>query len=347
MLNVIKALFSTYPLQTLLYASKEMLRTVEREINAGSYDLVHTQLARMAPFVAEFRNVPRVIDLIDALSINMQRRSLTDRGPMRWVAHWEWLRLLRYERRICKEYDHVTVVSSSDRDAIGEFNNLHINPNGVDLAGFERSITKREETTLIFTGNMGYFPNADAAVFFVEEILPLIRRVIPDVKFNIVGVNPTGKVRRLAKDRLIEVTGSVPDIGRYLAVATVAVCPMRSGSGMQFKVIEAMAAGTPVVATPFALGGLDVVDGEHLLVAKNTTEFAELVVSLLLDKTSRARLEANARQLVRERYSWEVSVEALERLYQKAIGYHSNGKSRTSTPHRLLPLPEEMLPQPK
>jgi glycosyltransferase involved in cell wall biosynthesis len=285
----------------------------------------------MAPFMENVKNLPRVIDLIDALSINMQRRYHVDRVPVKWFAYWEWRRLMRYERKICEDYDQVTVVSATDRDAIEGGDNVHINPNGVDLASCARVATKREQNALIFTGNMGYFPNVDAVCYFVREVFPIIKGTIPAVRLYIVGANPSSSVLGLARDPAVEVRGHVPDMVMHLTRAEVAICPMRAGSGMQFKVIEAMAAGTPVVATPFGVGGLEVEHEKNILVGGDSSEFACHVVRLLRDKTLRDYLAGNAIRMVRERYTWESVVASLEEVYEKALCR----RSRCDSPLRV------------
>lgn len=327
-LNLLVAPFTDYPFQTLLRRSAKLARVVREELKNGNYDLAHVQLVRMAPYLEDVQDLPRVIDLIDALSLNMERRYRVERGLLKPAAYLEWQRLKDYERKICEMYDEITVVSAADRAAIGSFNNIHVNPNGVDLAKFDGQASERKPSTLVFVGTMDYFPNIDAACYFVREVLPLIKRQEPDVQLNIVGANPTKDVRQLASDPAVQVRGFVPDLMEYLGAAAVAVCPMRSGSGMQFKTIEAMAAGTPVVATPFALGGLEVVHGEHILVAKDSSEFADHVVKLLRDKSLRDYLVENAIRLVRARYTWEACVAALEQTYERALrSYHKREAS--------------------
>jgi glycosyltransferase involved in cell wall biosynthesis len=166
---------------------------------------------------------------------------------------------------------------------------------------------------------MWYFPNVEAARWFVERVLPLVRREEPKVKLSIVGARPVPSVQRLAAVSGVDVTGFVPRLRDHLARAAVAVAPMRSGSGMQFKVIEAMAMGTPVVATPFALGGLKAIDGKHLLVAESAEAFAAKLVLLLRDQVLQRRLSHHAGRLVEDNYTWERTVEALERVYSLAL----------------------------
>jgi sugar transferase (PEP-CTERM/EpsH1 system associated) len=314
------ALWTSLPLQTLYFFDPRFRQEAETLLREQPFDVVHVQLARMAPVVYRLSGIPKVIDLVDALSLNMARRARLQRGPQSWIAAHESRRLRRYERLLVQDYDQVVVSSSLDRVAIGGCDNIHVVPNGVDLETHRFVEQGRDIHTLVFTGRLGYFPNADAAAWFAAEVFPLLRQEMPQVRFLVVGADPTSSVRRLGRCPGVEVVGLVPSVPDYLSRAAVAVAPMRSGSGVQNKVLEAFACGTPVVATPYALGGLEAADGEHLLVAQDARVFAEQVVRLLKDPLLARRLARNARQLVEEKYTWERTVGMLEEVYRRAAG---------------------------
>lgn len=325
--SLLRQAFSDYPFQTALYQTVGMKKEIQKVLSNQTYDLVHVQLARMAPYLEDVHRVPRVIDLIDALSLNMKRRYQHDRGPLKWVAYLEWKRLSRYERSICRMFDRVTVVSPVDCQAIGNYSNLLVNPIGVDLPQFPFTLDEREPHTIIFSGNMGYFPNVNAVLWFAQQVLPLIKRTIPQIKFYVVGARPDRKIQQLARhDPAIVVTGFVENLAAYLQRATVAVAPMQAGSGQQFKILEAMACGTPVVATSHILGGIEVTDNEHLLVANNRADaFANQAIRLLQDQNLARYLAGNARRLVEERYTWEHTVSELEAIYYSVSGQSNPG----------------------
>lgn len=324
---VARGALSDLPFQTLLFDTPAMRHAISQTLRDSRFDLAHIQLARMAPHFEDANvhananaNLPRVVDLIDALSLNMARRAQQERGLKRRLARLEQKRMSRLEKNICARFEAVTVVSQVDRAAIGEFANLHANPLGVETDHFPFTRAGRASDTLIFSGNMGYFPNANAIVWFVEQVLPRVKKEVPDVRLLVVGNNPTREVRALAeRDASIEVTGFVPDLDAYLARAQVAIAPMRTGSGSQIKVIEAMASGAPVVSTPFALGGLAARHEEHLLVAEDAAGFAQQTVRLLQDENLRQNLAQAARHLVETECSWESSVARLEEIYGAAL----------------------------
>ncbi len=321
--NVIPGLFSPLPLQTHYYYSSEMGRRIQTVIENNDFDTVHVQLIRMAPYLADLHETPKVIDLTDALSLNMKRRYGHDKGILKLGAYIEWQRVKRYEPEVCKQFDQAIVVSPTDKKAIGSFENLHVNPNGVDTDCFPFVLEGREPSSIIFTGNIGYFPNTDAVHWFSREVFPLIKTRVPHVKFYVVGTDPPQNIRHLNTDENIVVTGFVDSIHEYLARATIAVCPMRSGSGIQNKVLEAMASGTPIVTTEYALDGIQATPGRDLIVANEPREFAHRVVELLENPSLRRKLAVNARQLIEKKYTWEISVQQLERIYEAAITAHA------------------------
>jgi glycosyltransferase involved in cell wall biosynthesis len=158
---------------------------------------------------------------------------------------------------------------------------------------------------LCFIGNMRTAPNTDAAVWFGREILPLIKREISDIEFYIVGSEPSPRVRDLSKISNVHVTGKVDDISRYVHDAAVSVAPMRVGAGMQFKILESMALGTPVVATSVGMGGIACVPDEELLIGDTPADFARQVINLIKNPRFREEISKNAYQFILKNYTWE------------------------------------------
>ncbi len=315
--------FDARPLQTLLFAAPALHRAVRALLAQDAFDLVHVQLARVAP-VAEYLTAwPTVLDFIDALSLNMQRRAAQEHGLRRAFFRLEARRMAAYEQRLVRTYTRQVVTSATDRAAIGDAATLHIVPNGVDLEQFPLHTGPREPGLIVFTGRMGYFPNEEAAVFFATQVLPQVQRHVPQARFVIVGADPSPRVRRLAQLPGVEVTGFVPRVQDYLARAQVAVAPMRSGSGIQNKVLEAMAAGAPLVVTSYALGGITARPDEHLLVADDPTSLAAQVVRLLRDAALRQRLQQAARAWVARHHSWAQATAQLEAVYHLARRDHA------------------------
>jgi sugar transferase (PEP-CTERM/EpsH1 system associated) len=267
----------------------------------------------------------RVIDFVDVDSDKWRQYAKRKAPPMRWVYAREAGTLLAFERRVAAAFDAAAFVSENEA---GLFRRLapesaartYALPNGVDTVFFDpdrahESPYGADELPLAFTGAMDYWANVDAVVWFVREVLPLIRRDRPQARFWIVGTNPTAEVRKLAELPGVAVTGRVPDVRPYIAHAAAVVAPLRIARGVQNKVLEAMAMAKPVVTTSMAAAGAEAtVAGEELLVADEPQETARAVAVLLDDPARRAEMGARARRRIRESYGWGASFARLDRL---------------------------------
>jgi sugar transferase (PEP-CTERM/EpsH1 system associated) len=312
------------PLQGCIYETREMRHAIGRLLAERRHDVAHVQLVRMAGLLEGETSIPRVIDLVDALSLNLRRRASFDRGPLRQLARTEANRLRRYEREICRSWDRAIVVSPLDRAAIGDFAHLLVNPSGVDLEEFSFHREGGNPHEILFTGNLGYFSNVDAISWFAREIFPPIAHLNPRAILTIVGARPDRKVRALAKlDRRITVTGFVEKLPPFLHRCAVAIAPMRAGSGQLFKVLEAMACGAPMVVTPVVADALPVENGRHLMIADAPEQFAEAVLRLMREEALASHLAREAHALVESRYQWEQSVSELEAIYHSVVEFAS------------------------
>ena len=306
------------PFQVLLYARRRAANAVARLGARAGFDVVHAQLVRAAPYLPPGRQPPVVVDLIDALSANFARRAVSERGPVGAVAAWEAARLARFEARLVAEVAAVLVVSEADRAALGG-ERVTVVPNGVDAVAFAYREDGRPPARVVFGGNLGYFPNVDAACWLARDIFPRIRRALPAAELLLVGARPARAVRALAGTPGVALAAEVPTMAPEIAGATVAVVPVRAGSGMQNKVLEAMAVGTPVVTTPRAAAALDAEPGEHLLVAEDAAGLASAALDLLRDARRARAMARAARALVERRYRWEDSAAAVEAAWRRAV----------------------------
>ena len=321
LIRAVRALPASLPLQVAMNDTHRFRDALTRLLRGARFDVVHVQLARMGEVLPLLGELPCVLDLVDALSLNMARRAERDTGPMRLLASFEAARLRPYERGLCTRAAAVAISSVGDRAALGDdLAALHVVANGVDADQFAFSAQAREPDRLVLGGNLGYFPNVDATIWFVREVLPLLRARRPHVEIDLVGARPAAALRRLARNRPgVRLVGPVADMPLHLSRAAVAVVPMRAGSGQQMKILEAMGCGTPVVATSRAAAGLDAVAGRDLLVADDAPAFADAVWRLLDDQVLADRLVRSARALVEEHYTWVHSARAIERLWQAAL----------------------------
>ena len=212
---------------------------------------------RCAEYVKDLHEVPKVLDYMDALSAGMHRRANNETRlvmkPYQWLLRTEGTRLARYESRVFDYFDGATIISRNDRLLIphGDRDRIELVPNGVDLSAFSPAESAPEgDPVLLFTGNMSYAPNVDAAHHLVEHILPLVKH--PGVRVVLAGAQPKASVQALASER-VTVTGWVDDIAAEYRAATLFVAPLRIGTGLQNKVLEAMAAEVPCLLSPMPL----------------------------------------------------------------------------------------------
>jgi sugar transferase (PEP-CTERM/EpsH1 system associated) len=243
-------------------------------------------------------------------------RMYQSKGPLiwRWYKWWESRQMRAAELRCWSQSRGVLVTSTREASLIKlSLPNaaVHVVPNGVDLENFRDADNACEiGDHIVFTGAMDYYPNIDAVLHFARECWPVIRSKAPHVTWAIVGRNPPSSVLKLGNVPGITVTGSVPDVRPYLAAATVAIVPLRIGSGTRLKILEAFAMKKAVVSTSLGCEGIDVVPGVHLLMVDQPEAFAQCVVDLLQDQARRAALGSAGRELARA-YSWRRVGDAL------------------------------------
>ncbi len=284
-------------------------RQIASSLAREHYDLAVLEHLWCAPYVKQIRPRARRV-FLDAHNIESawHRRVACASGPLRRPAFDIFARACRrFERKWLPQFDAVMVASEEDAARIPEARSF-VYPNAIPL--IDRP-ARHEEHAIIFTGNLEYQPNIAAVRHFRDKIWPLVRERAPDVEWHIAGKNP-GAIRNLVNgDRRILVTGSMEDAIATLGRAKIAVVPLLSGSGTRFKILEAWAAGTPVISTPLGAEGLRCNAGEHLLVCETPLEFAEAVAFLLEAPEARMQLAEAGRRLYERSYTWDSAWETL------------------------------------
>lgn len=271
----------------------------------------------MALFRPGLAHLPWVIDFVDLDSDKWRQFSVHQRWPWSWVYRREADTLLRFERSAASWAKTSVFVTEAELTLFrqqGAQGQLVAIANGVDSDYFQPAEAAAQEPRLVFTGAMDYLPNADAVIWFVEKVFPQLRARYPALAFDIVGAKPAAAVQALAAQPGVTVTGRVADVRPYLQHAQIAVAPLRIARGIQNKVLEAMAAGLPVVASAEAAAGLDLQDGVEALLAQEPADWVRVIATLLDTPAQRRDIGLAARQRVLRDFSWDRHMSQLEQL---------------------------------
>ena len=318
---------SDKPFQVVWFTEPRIQRQIRDLAARCAPDVIYGQLVRCAEYVKDLHEVPKVLDYMDALSAGMHRRANNETGlvmkPYQWLLRTEGTRLARYESRVFDYFDGATIISRNDRLLIphGDRDRIELVPNGVDLSAFSPAESAPEgDPVLLFTGNMSYAPNVDAAHHLVEHILPLVKH--PGVRVVLAGAQPKASVQALASDR-VTVTGWVDDIAAEYRAATLFVAPLRIGTGLQNKVLEAMATEVPCVLSPHAFAPLNLPSTGHAVVCQDAAAFAEAVDDLLGASAEARDMARRAKLSIEGQFAWRTHSQTLSELLIRVAGHAS------------------------
>lgn len=315
------------PPELKLLHSEELVGKIAKLFSAVDFDIVQIE-SHMALYLATLPRTESYKSLQmfqNVASHQLPRISQVERRADRKLRTWlNGIILGRWEARYAENFDRCTTVSELDRQFLLKANpRLYVDviPNGVDTEKYHPLPPPPDNArpSLMFIGSMSYPPCVDAVLYFCRTILPRMRETINPIEFRVVGGNPHPDVLALNGNG-VHVTGTVKDVLPYYQESTVCVVPLRAGGGTRLKILEAMALGRPVVSTAIGCEGLDVIDGEHLLIANTPEQFAEKTVHLLRDAHLAQYLCTNARNLVEARYGWDPIAERLLDIYDEMIG---------------------------
>jgi sugar transferase (PEP-CTERM/EpsH1 system associated) len=309
-------LLSPEPSQVAFYRSAAMRDRVARCIAEHTYDAIFVQMFRVAQAVRDVEHPAKVLFLGDSLALNLQRAAHFEPWWKRPGIAWEQRRVAAYEVAASARFREAWVVSPVDLSDLKSrgVSQARLVPHGVDDSLFRLAPCRAGAPRVMFVGNMSVPHNVDAAVFAAREVWPLVRERAPGAELWLVGAAPKPAVRELASLPGVTVTGSVPDLAPLWAAAHVMLAPLRFSSGIQNKVLEAMAAGVPVVTTPDAAAGVRDGTGELMRVAADAAGLARETVALLKDPAAANAMAARAREHAREQFSWSALGRELERV---------------------------------
>ena len=359
--KIVRGAIGSTPLPVLNYTTNAMKEQLARILDEGDFDLVQLEsihLAAYLPIIRETESRPLVIcDWHNVESELMWRYSERETNKLRRAyARKTSRQMSRLERRALDEFDAHIVVSRRDGERLlkqSPRTRLFVIENGVDTSHYTdaqleeahaawlarpssnsptnssiplaASANERAKRRIAFVGSMDYHANVDGVVNFAEELWPLLRRQMPDLIFTIVGRDPAPEVLELASMQGIEVTGTVADVRPYYHEMLAAVIPLRVGGGSRLKILEAMAAGVPVISTALGAEGLDVEDGRNIIIAETGDEFCRAVADLAQNDVRRRKLIEAGRALVHERYDWSRLGTILFESYQTLLAdKHAN-----------------------
>ena len=303
-------LISPQPYAIKKYESSAMLREiVDREQN-GSFDLLVCDFLAPATNVPGSLSIPAVLFQHNVEAMIWKRHYEVQSNPLKKIyLYGQWRKMWRFEKAMCRRFDRVIAVSADDREQMkNEYGAGAVFdvPTGVDTEFFRPSGRIQPSAhNLVFTGSMDWLPNDDAIRYFMREIMPLIKKGVPDVTLTVVGRNPPAALIDLSKDdSSLIITGRVDDVRPYIESAAAYVVPLRIGGGTRLKIFEAMAMERAVVSTTIGAEGLSLTDGVELLLADEPAAFADRVVRVLTDASYANDLGQRAASIVRKNYGW-------------------------------------------
>ena len=323
--NCLTALSSSKSLRCAYFYSQSLRDRVKAKIDSREIDLVHAEHLKTVPMVEDaIGKVPAVFDAVDSVSMFESRRRGLIRNPLAKLFSWvEWRRMTLCESNASQLFSRIVISSAIDKEHYPTPGptraRIRVIPNAVDLVHFGFQQFECQSNLIVFCGKLDYYPNADAALYFSRAVWPLLRARRPELQFAIIGSRPPRSVRRLHGKNNIRIVPSVSDVRPHLGRASLALCPIRLRAGTQFKVLEAMALGVPVVATRLCIPGLALKPGKHLLVADTPHEFVSAVELLLDNQALRTKLITAGRKFVEMHHDWADSVASLCDVYEEAV----------------------------
>lgn len=312
---------------TAFFYSRKMAEQVARAVRSRSYDLAFVFGSTMAQYTEPWRDLPRIVDLVDVDSDKWAQFSNYSRAPLSWLWNLEGRRLKNYESTLVSTFSNTLICTEAEAQllrSVAPQGKITVLQNWLDLSYYRPTAAQAPEEIkclqpyVIFTGTMDYLPNVDAVQFFCREVLPHIRSRVPEVRFVIAGRNPGREVMRLAADTSVVVTGTVSDIRPHLSGAAVAVAPMRIARGVQNKILEALAMNVPVVASSVAAAALPPELAVLLASESSPKRIADRVADLVV--SSAARTYGMRESVMRYTESLNLSAQLEQLVYDAATG---------------------------
>ena len=311
LLGLVRAFLKGLPMQCGYFYNRKAVKKIDALIAKHKPDMLFGQLLRVAEYI-RYKDLPKTIDYQDIFSYGMKRRADIASFVTRPIYNMEYRRLSRYEAAIFEDFDVKTIISEPDRELFPheQRDEILVIPNGVDHDYFKPQ-EQEKKYDLVFTGNMSYPPNVNAVEYLAEEILPIVWKTLPKVKMYIAGATPDPKVKKVASDNIV-VSGWLDDIRDAYAQSRVFIAPMRIGTGLQNKLLEAMSMRLPAITSPLANASLGAKPDEEILIGSNTEEMAQHIITLLTNKEKAERLALAGYNFTNRVYDWGKATAIME-----------------------------------
>jgi polysaccharide biosynthesis protein PslH len=306
----------------LWLTSSEFELSLSRLLTEESYDLIHYDTISLAQYWRPIAGAKSSLNHHNIESLMMLRRSENERNLAKKIYTWfEGVKLKTYEARACKNFDVNLTCSELDVERLNEITSVDrcvSIPNGVDTEFFKPEPGPKIPCSMVFTGSLSWYPNRDSVHYFFKQVWPLVIDKEPKASITIIGKHPPQWLLELQRnDARVQLAGFVDDVRPYMNKAEVYICPIRDGGGTKLKMLNALAAGSCIVADPIACEGLDVKDGEHVLLAKDPEKFASAVLNAFENGDLRRQVGNNARELASRKYEFKKIGGELARLYSE------------------------------
>lgn len=317
-INLFFGLFSRNPFQVHYFYQRGIHQEIKKIIESEDPDHIYCQLIRTAEYAKHEHNYAKTLDYQDAFSKGMERREQNSKWPAREIIAMERKRLIAYENIIFEYFELKTIISAEDRRFIyhPERKDIAVITNGIDLDFFNPEYKTEKKYDIVFTGNMSYPPNIETAEFIAKNIVPKLQESLPGIKILIAGSSPHKRVQQLAKVPGITVSGWVADIRDAYASAKLFFAPMQIGTGLQNKLLEAMAMEIPCITSDLANRSLKAENGRDLMVGESCEDYVRDILEMLSDSDKQLTLGKAGREFVKNRFSWKKSVLELEKLME-------------------------------
>ncbi len=320
--NIIRTAISSYPFLVIRNYVSEVRDAVQKELKENSYDVIHAETFYMMPHLPP-THIPTLLveQTIEYLGYESYAAKVSP--LLKPILKIDIHKIKKWERFFWNYCDQLVVMSDEDKKfiaaEIGDKKKIEVVENGVDTAWFaEKKRQEPDQPTLLSVGTFKWLPNIEAVTFLVEKVWPLVKKMIPNCKLWIVGASPTDQILAFSRtDSSITVTGNIPDIRDAFTQSHLLAAPVFSGKGTRYKILEALATETPVVATQTAVEGLGVENKKHVCISNTAEEMSAAVVELLKSKELRKSLAQNGKKYVTEHFDWKMISHKLDIIYQR------------------------------